>query len=371
MSRKKPLVLAHRGLHSAHRENTLAAFRAAFDADADGIECDLQKTGKGAYVIVHDPPRKPSRSALPSLDSMLAALPCGTFLNLELKSDTIRTSDCARILDGLRRRPAPGPLLVSSFEPRLLSYFKANGVPVGLLIGQEAAELGIAGMARHLWRLKPEYLNLPILMFDVLGKQRGLFLVRILRALGFSLAFWTVNREEDVRLVADKAEIIITDSPETVKKALEHERMRGRRGHDIIGRAMKADSLKVSAVIPADPEAVYAAWLSNKEHGAMTETPAAQISARVGGKFTAGGGSMGGTTLELNPPGRIVQSWRTTEFPEDAPDSRLEVILEKAKGGTRITIIQTEIPRGQGESYRQGWIDYYFTPMKRYFAGKG
>jgi len=134
---------------------------------------------------------------------------------------------------------------------------------------------------------------------------------------------------------------------------------------------LKTDSLKVSAVIPAPPEAVFAAWLSNKEHGAMTNTPAAHISARAGGKFTAGGGYMWGTTLELDPPKRIVQTWRTTEFPDEAPDSRLEVILQEAKGGTRITIIQTEIPAGQGSSYRQGWIDYYFRPMKLYFAGKG
>jgi activator of HSP90 ATPase len=70
-------------------------------------------------------------------------------------------------------------------------------------------------------------------------------------------------------------------------------------------------------------------------------------------------------------PARIVQTWRTTEFPQNAPDSRLEISLEKAKGGTKITIVQTEIPKGQGASYHQGWIDYYFTPMKRYFAGKG
>ncbi len=108
---------------------------------------------------------------------------------------------------------------------------------------------------------------------------------------------------------------------------------------------MKTDSLKVSAVIPAPPEAVYKAWLSGSEHGEMTRTPEAQIAARVGGKFT-------------------------TEFPEEAPDSRLEVVLEKARGGTKITILQTEIPAGQGAGYRQGWIDY-FTPMKQYFAEKG
>ena len=95
---------------------------------------------------------------------------------------------------------------------------------------------------------------------------------------------------------------------------------------------MKTDSLKVSGVIPAAPEAIYKAWLSNKEHGEMTETPAARITARVGGKFSAGGGYMWGTTLELDPPRKIVQTWRTTEFPEDALDSRLEVLLEKSHG---------------------------------------
>jgi len=133
---------------------------------------------------------------------------------------------------------------------------------------------------------------------------------------------------------------------------------------------VKTDSLKVSAVIPAAPHVIYSAWLGNKEHGAMTDTPPAKISARVGGAFTAGGGYMWGKTLELDPSKRIVQSWRTTDFPEDAPDSRLEVVLEEAKAGTKITIIQTEIPSGQGADYRQGWIDYYFAPMKRYFAAK-
>ncbi len=131
---------------------------------------------------------------------------------------------------------------------------------------------------------------------------------------------------------------------------------------------MKTDSLTVSDVIPASPEAVYQAWLDGKQHGAMTDTPPAKISAKVGGKFNCGGGYMWGMTLELEPSRRIVQSWRTTEFPEDAADSRLEVTLGETAGGTRITIVQTEIPSGQGERYRQGWIDYYFAPMKQYFA---
>ncbi len=62
-----------------------------------------------------------------------------------------------------------------------------------------------------------------------------------------------------------------------------------------------------------------------------------------------------------------MQAWRTTEFPEGSPDSRLEMLLEEAKGGTKITLVHTNIPDGQGKDYEQGWIAFYFKPMKQYF----
>ena len=74
--------------------------------------------------------------------------------------------------------------------------------------------------------------------------------------------------------------------------------------------------------------------------------------------------------LELDPPRRIVQSWRTTEFPEGSPDSRLEVLLEPDGAGTRLTLVHTEIPDGQGARYEEGWKENYFTPMKAYFSGQ-
>jgi glycerophosphoryl diester phosphodiesterase len=49
-----PLVLGHRGLPARYPENTLRSFRKALEAGADGIECDLQKTADGRYVVVHD-----------------------------------------------------------------------------------------------------------------------------------------------------------------------------------------------------------------------------------------------------------------------------------------------------------------------------
>ncbi len=56
-----------------------------------------------------------------------------------------------------------------------------------------------------------------------------------------------------------------------------------------------------------------------------------------------------------------MQSWRTTEFPPESPDSRVEITLEPTLGGTLVTLLHTDIPVGQGDRYRQGWNEYYLT----------
>ncbi len=132
-------------------------------------------------------------------------------------------------------------------------------------------------------------------------------------------------------------------------------------------KSSKTDSIKASALIPAPPEAIYAAWMSSKGHGEMTGSPA-NVTARAGSQFSAWDGYISGRTLELKPPSRILQSWRTTDFAEEEPDSLLEVLLVKAKGGTRVTLNHSRIPSGHGPEYKKGWIDFYFKPMKEYFA---
>jgi glycerophosphoryl diester phosphodiesterase len=47
-------VIAHRGEHLHHPENTLPAFQAAIDAGADYFELDVRTTSDGKFVIMHD-----------------------------------------------------------------------------------------------------------------------------------------------------------------------------------------------------------------------------------------------------------------------------------------------------------------------------
>jgi activator of HSP90 ATPase len=127
-----------------------------------------------------------------------------------------------------------------------------------------------------------------------------------------------------------------------------------------------AHEFTVTATIPATPREVYDAWLSSKGHAAMTGS-GARGSARLGGKFTAWDGYIMAKNLKLVPGKRIVQAWRTTEFSAADPDSQIEVSLEKAPGGTKLTLRHTKIPDGH-TTYDSGWRDCYFEPMKAYFS---
>ncbi len=50
-----PAVVAHRGASLLAAEHTAAAYRAAIDSGADGLECDVRLTADGHLVCVHDP----------------------------------------------------------------------------------------------------------------------------------------------------------------------------------------------------------------------------------------------------------------------------------------------------------------------------
>ena len=236
---RRALVLGHRGYRARYPENTLLAFREALAAGADGVECDVQKTADGQYVIIHDPtvdrltgqPGEVARMTLaelkrldfgagetiPTLEEFLRAMPHEAYLDVELKDETLLPVDCAPIaalLDAFHQRTK---LMVSSFEPRLLLHFRKAGFTVGYLVGEKAAEQGYGAFVKVLLRLRPRYLNLPVDITAKLGARRSGLLFRLLQALGFSLLFWTVNEPDMAAAVAPYARIIVTDE---VEKAL-------------------------------------------------------------------------------------------------------------------------------------------------------
>ena len=127
------------------------------------------------------------------------------------------------------------------------------------------------------------------------------------------------------------------------------------------------ESFEIQTTFPVSAKVLYNAWLDSKTHSAMTGTQA-EIDPSPEGVFRIFGGYITGKNVELVPGEKIVQRWRTSEFPVTSPDSVLKVIFEKMGKSTKIIIRHTKIPEGQAKDYRQGWKEYYFRPMKSFFG---
>lgn len=127
------------------------------------------------------------------------------------------------------------------------------------------------------------------------------------------------------------------------------------------------ESLKMKIVLPVKADKLYKAWLNSKEHTLFTGAEA-KASDKVNGKFTAWDGYIEGKNVELIPGKKIVQTWRTSEFADDAPDSKLEITFEEKAGKTTLNLAHSNLQKGDAKKYTDGWKQFYFTPMKQYFT---
>ena len=150
---RKTLVIGHRGASRDAPENTLASFRLAFEQGADGIEADFRLTADGAVVCLHDDSTARTARAdllvaraswqelqalevggwkgeawrgerIPSLGQVLAALPAGKTLFIELKSGPEIIPALAETLAAARVEP--GRIRLLAFSAELIGTLKES-----------------------------------------------------------------------------------------------------------------------------------------------------------------------------------------------------------------------------------------------------
>jgi activator of HSP90 ATPase len=114
----------------------------------------------------------------------------------------------------------------------------------------------------------------------------------------------------------------------------------------------------------ASPERIYKILMDSKLHSKVTGG-AAKISRKVGGAFSVFGGYATGKNLVLQKGKKIVQSWRTTEWPKDSI-SEVTFLLKKAKNGTKLMFIQKNVPAKFYKTISEGWKEYYWQPLKEF-----
>jgi uncharacterized protein YndB with AHSA1/START domain len=130
---------------------------------------------------------------------------------------------------------------------------------------------------------------------------------------------------------------------------------------------MGKEALRVSTVLAASPQVVYRAWFDASQHSAFTKH-SAKLDDFIGGKFTLRDGKITGRNMALEFGRRLVQSWRSADFPRNATDSRLEIVFESVGAGTRMTVMHSELPEGFAEPLRAFWGEAYGAPMTDYFG---
>jgi activator of HSP90 ATPase len=126
-------------------------------------------------------------------------------------------------------------------------------------------------------------------------------------------------------------------------------------------------TIKQTQLIPgAKPQHVYDALVDPRKHTEFTGARATG-QAKVGAKFTAWDGYISGKHLIMEPGRRLVQEWTTTDWPAGVPASQLEWTFLSKGDGAEVTLTQSGVPEDQAPLYSQGWIDYYWDPLKLYF----
>jgi len=133
--------------------------------------------------------------------------------------------------------------------------------------------------------------------------------------------------------------------------------------------ALKFRVIRQKVVVDALPLQVYQAFVDPRKHAEFTGSPAT-CTPRVGGRFTAWDGYISGKNLVLVKGRRIVQEWKTTEWPPDYPPSILELKFGTKGKKTLLSMVHSKVPAEQAESYREGWVSSYWEPLKEYFAGR-
>ena len=132
---------------------------------------------------------------------------------------------------------------------------------------------------------------------------------------------------------------------------------------------IEVTTIKQTVVVPASPREVYEAYVDPKKHAKFTGSKATGKPV-VGGKMTAWDGYIFGKYLELEDGKRIVQEWTTTDWAEGYPASKLELTFKKAPEGTEITMVNSNVPKEQADEIADGWIEFYWNPLKEYFSKK-
>ena len=128
-------------------------------------------------------------------------------------------------------------------------------------------------------------------------------------------------------------------------------------------------TIEQSVYFPASPARLFDIFLDQKRHAAMTGAPV-KLQRKPGGKFTAFGGMLEGTTLAIIPNRLIVQRWRSTGWKKKDLDSTLILTFNKKGKGCQVDLVHVNVPTHDFRGVTKGWKTYYWIPLRAYLKAQ-
>lgn len=128
-------------------------------------------------------------------------------------------------------------------------------------------------------------------------------------------------------------------------------------------------TIEQSVNFKSTPAELYELFMDSAKHTAATGAPA-KVSRKVGGKWSAFGGMILGKNLSLLPNRMIVQSWRSSAWKADDPDSILVVRFKKTRSGVAINLAHVGVPPYDHKGVTEGWRKYYWETWGEYFKAR-
>ena len=127
-------------------------------------------------------------------------------------------------------------------------------------------------------------------------------------------------------------------------------------------------TIKQKVYFKASPNEIYSLLMDSRKHSEFTGSTA-KISNKENGKFEAYDGYIEGQNIKLVRGKKIIQKWRGSDWPEDHY-STAEFSLKRKGEGCELSFVQKNVPDKQYAPIKQGWIDFYWNPIKEYLKSK-
>jgi len=225
---KQPLLFAHRGLSTKAPENTMTAFKLAWESGVPGIELDVRLCQTEEVVVIHDSLLErttgeegyvehtdlktlksytagPNGEKIPLLSEVFEAAPDSTYFDIEMKVEERNAREMALALSKvISEYGMEGRCIISSFYPSGIREISiaAPGVPTALIYSEKLVK------EHRIQHFFARWLSgTPVLKPEWTIMEESL---RYLRR----LIPWTVNDvEEAKRLIKLGAVGIISDDP--------------------------------------------------------------------------------------------------------------------------------------------------------------